>query len=78
MHKANWESLEKHKERPLGNRRKVEIFSGWVQNNFVKKVVSGSGKRPSSWLQMSVSSQKRGKTVRPPLLSELRKIVKAS
>lgn len=39
IYKANWEPLEKYKEKPLGD-QKVEIFSGWVQNSLIKKVVS--------------------------------------
>ena len=44
IYNANWKSLEKYKEISLEDQRKVESFSGWVQNSFIKKVVSDISK----------------------------------
>lgn len=40
IYNANLKSLEKYKEMSLEDQRKVESFSGCVQNSFIKKVVS--------------------------------------
>ena len=44
IYNTNWESLEKYTERTPGEQRKDEIFSGWVQNSFLKKVVGDISK----------------------------------
>lgn len=38
LYKANWEPLERYKERPRGDQRTVDIRSRWVQNSFMNKV----------------------------------------